>query len=214
MKLQTENAVRIILTESARLTREQTDDIIHVLMHGRRSPGGPDRVIRFREAADLLGLPYHTAFRYARLGMLETIRIHGKRRIGVTYASIYRFIYGRKPPSRDITSPVDGRIVEAIRDLLILDGEITSQVIKYAIGLLTCDQSTPGSCCDFLTTREAARILGVSSTSIRRMVETSVLNKLDNTPATRRIFITRESIMALTNRRKEKTNDQPTKPLR
>ena len=111
MKIETENAVRSILSLDPEVSQENLEKAIHILWGRVESEDDLVHVLRYKEVMDLLHVHRRTLEYYIARGYLDRVYGRGERAIGVSRDSFIRFTTERKVvrcrPHRDGSSTAD-----------------------------------------------------------------------------------------------------------
>ncbi len=91
MKIETENAIRSIVTMDAEVTKDALEHAIDILRGKACSDGDLLHVVKFKDASDLLKVTQRTLRYYLSCGYLERVYGCGERALGISRESLFRF---------------------------------------------------------------------------------------------------------------------------
>ncbi len=91
MKPETEAAVRSIVSADAEVTKEMLERAVDILRGRCRSDEDLVHTVKFKHARELLGVSSRTLSYYLDNGYLDRVYGCGKRALGVTRESLFRF---------------------------------------------------------------------------------------------------------------------------
>ncbi len=95
MKQETELAVRSVLTMDGEIPKDRVEKALDVLRGGGDGEDDLIHTVRFTDVVKILGVSRRTITYYVEHGYLDAVYGCGKRAIGVTRASIMRFVNRR-----------------------------------------------------------------------------------------------------------------------
>ena len=96
MKIETENAVRSILSLDPEVSQENLEKAIHILGGRVESEDDLVHVLRYKEAMDLLHVHRRTLEYYIDRGYLDRVYGRGERALGISRDSFIRFTTQRR----------------------------------------------------------------------------------------------------------------------
>ena len=96
MKIETENAVRSILSLDPEVSQENLEKAIHILWGRVESEDDLVHVLRYKEVMDLLHVHRRTLEYYIDRGYLDRVYGRGERALGISRDSFIRFTTQRK----------------------------------------------------------------------------------------------------------------------
>ena len=96
MKIETENAVRSILSLDPEVSQENLEKAIHILWGRVESKDDLVHVLRYKEVMDLLHVHRRTLEYYIDRGYLDRVYGRGERALGISRDSFIRFTTQRR----------------------------------------------------------------------------------------------------------------------
>ena len=96
MKIETENAVRSILSLDPEVSQENLEKAIHILWGRVESEDDLVHVLRYKEVMDLLHVHRRTLEYYIARGYLDRVYGRGERALGISRDSFLRFTTQRR----------------------------------------------------------------------------------------------------------------------
>lgn len=159
MKTKTESAIRILLATAGRMPRHQIDEIARVLLTGRRSTAGMERIVRNAEATSRLGVTRTTIRHLYGDGILPPVRYTGRVIVGTTHSCLWKLVNGTPPPSYDFPQ-IDETTERTIRALLEADPTVPPAHTALALRLLAPARNPPPPDAEAVTYADVARLAG------------------------------------------------------
>ena len=134
MKIETENAVRSILSLDPEVSQENLEKAIHILWGRVESEDDLVHVLRYKEVMNLLHVHRRTLEYYIDKGYLDRVYGRGERALGISRDSFIRFTTERRVVrNRQKRNGSDGSLHTDVRLRMATAFEPNNQNRKHAI---------------------------------------------------------------------------------